>query len=242
MQKGQVPLFAPPLFFLAYHLPMLCRYRIVANSSIIQINVNKMKKLFTTMMAVAAISFASCGGNTKTETVDTDSTAVEAVAEEEVVAAVDEIATALESGDEAVVKTNVETLTQKIQALIEKGDVEAAKAYALKLQEWYQNNKEKVDALAQNGTTIEQLINAAVALPTTVTGAAQEVVDAAKADAETVKEAAKAAAEQKAEEAKEAAKAKVEEEVNKATQKAADKANEAVNDAAKKAANKLLGK
>lgn len=202
-----------------------------------------MKKLFTTMMAVAAISFASCGGNTKTESVENDSTAVETVADEDaVVAAVDEVATALESGDAAAVETNVQTIAAKIQELVKNGDAEAAKAYALKLQEWYQNNKEKVDGLVQNGTTIEQLINAAVALPTAVPGAAQDAVDAAKADAQTVKEAAKTALEQKAEETKDAVKAKAEEEVNKAAQKVADKASEAVNNAAQDAAKKLLGK
>lgn len=197
-----------------------------------------MRKLFTTVMALAAISFASCGGNTKSETVENDSTTVEAVAAEEAVAAVDEIAIALESGDEEAVQINVKALADKIQELIENGDTEKAKEYALKLQEWYAQNKEKVDGLAQNGTTIEQLVKAAVALPTTLDAAVEQLGDAAKADVETVKEAAKAAAEEKANEVKEAAKAKAEEEVNKAAQKAADKANEA----AKKAAGKLLGK
>lgn len=201
-----------------------------------------MKKLFTTVMALAAISFASCGGNTKSEAADNDSTAVETVAADEAVAAVDEITNALESGDEAAVQSNVQSLATKIQELIEKGDTEKAKEYALKLQEWYAQNKEKVDGLAQNGTTIEQLVKAAVALPTTANAAAEQLGDAAKADVETVKEAAKTAVENKANEVKEAAKAKAEEEVNKAAQKAADKASEAVNDAAKKAANKLLGK
>ena len=201
-----------------------------------------MKKVFYSFMALAAVSFASCGGNTKSDPSDVDTTVVEAADEEQVVAAVDEVATALESGDAAAVQTNVQTIADKVKALIEKGDVEAAQKYALELQKWYEANKDKVEALAQNGTTIEQLVKAAVALPTTVTGAAQEVVNAGKADAETLKEAGKAVVEQKVEEAKEAAKAKAEEEVNKAAQKAADKANEKVNEAAQKVAGKLLGK
>lgn len=202
-----------------------------------------MKKAFYSLMALAAISFASCGGNTKSEVVTEDSTGVENVAsEEEVVTAVDKIATALESGDAATVQTNVQNLSTKIQQLIESGDVETAKAYALKLQEWYNQNKEKVEGLAQNGTTIEQLINAAVALPVNAEGAAQGLIDAAKEDVGTIKEAAKEVAEQKANEAKEAVKAKAEEEINKAADAAKAKAEEKVNEAAKKAANKLLGK
>lgn len=201
-----------------------------------------MKKLFTAVLALSAISFASCGGNTKTETVENDTVAVTVADEEEVVAAVDDMATALEAGDADAVQNGVKSLTEKIQALIENGDTETAKKYALKLQEWYAGNKEKVDGLVQNGTTIEQLVQAAATLPTGVTEAAQGAVEAAKADAETVKEAAKAKAQEEVNKAADAAKAKAEEEVNKAAQKAAEKAEEKVNEAAKKAAGKLFGK
>ena len=197
-----------------------------------------MKRIAMFAMCIAAMCMVSCGGSTKSETVDADSVSVETADSTNIVSDLDEVTTALESGNSEAVEAGVQKLQEKIQQLAESGDTETAKAYALQLQEWYDKNKEKVEEVPKNGATVGHLVDAVKNLPSTIVDNANDAANAAKADAETVKKAAK----QQAEEAKKAAVEEAENKVNEAAEKATEKANEAVSNATKKAAQKLLGK
>lgn len=196
-----------------------------------------MKKFAMFAIGIVSMCMVSCGGSTKSETVDADSVSVETTDTTNIVSDLDKVTAALESGNSKDAEAEVKKLQEKIQQLAESGDTETAKAYALQLQQWFDKNKEKVEEAAKNGATIGQLVDAVKNLPSTIVDNANDAADAAKADAETIKEATK----QQAEEAKQAAVEKAENKVNEATEKVTEKANEAVSNATKKAAQKLLG-
>ena len=196
-----------------------------------------MKKIAMFAIGIVSMCMVSCGGSTKSETVDADSVSVETTDTTNIVSDLDKVTAALESGNSKDAEAEVKKLQEKIQQLAESGDTETAKAYALQLQQWFDKNKEKVEEAAKNGATIGQLVDAVKNLPSTIVDNANDAADAAKADAETIKEATK----QQAEEAKQAAVEKAENKVNEATEKVTEKANEAVSNATKKAAQKLLG-
>ena len=196
-----------------------------------------MKKIAMFAIGIVSMCMVSCGGSTKSETVDADSVSVETTDTTNIVPDLDKVTAALESGNSKDAEAEVKKLQEKIQQLAESGDTETAKAYALQLQQWFDKNKEKVEEAAKNGATIGQLVDAVKNLPSTIVDNANDAADAAKADAETIKEATK----QQAEEAKQAAVEKAENKVNEATEKVTEKANEAVSNATKKAAQKLLG-
>ena len=196
-----------------------------------------MKKIAMFGIGIVSMCMVSCGGSTKSETVDADSVSVETTDTTNIVSDLDKVTAALESGNSKDAEAEVKKLQEKIQQLAESGDTETAKAYALQLQQWFDKNKEKVEEAAKNGATIGQLVDAVKNLPSTIVDNANDAADAAKADAETIKEATK----QQAEEAKQAAVEEAESKVNEATEKVTEKANEAVSNATKKAAQKLLG-
>lgn len=196
-----------------------------------------MKKIAMFAIGIVSMCMVSCGGSTKSETVDADSVSVETTDTTNIVSDLDKVTAALESGNSKDAEAEVKKLQEKIQQLAESGDTETAKAYALQLQQWFDKNKEKVEEAAKNGATIGQLVDAVKNLPSTIVDNANDAADAAKVDAETIKEATK----QQAEEAKQAAVEEVENKVNEATEKVTEKANEAVSNATKKAAQKLLG-
>ncbi len=196
-----------------------------------------MKKIAMFAIGIVSMCMVSCGGSTKSETVDADSVSVETTDTTNIVSDLDKVTAALESGNSKDAEAEVKKLQEKIQQLAESGDTETAKAYALQLQQWFDKNKEKVEEAAKNGATIGQLVDAVKNLPSTIVDNANDAADAAKADAETIKEATK----QQAEEAKQAAVEEAENKVNEATEKVTEKANEAVSNATKKAAQKLLG-
>lgn len=196
-----------------------------------------MKKIAMFAIGIVSMCMVSCGGSTKSETVNADSVSVETTDTTNIVSDLDKVTAALESGNSKDAEAEVKKLQEKIQQLAESGDTETAKAYALQLQQWFDKNKEKVEEAAKNGATIGQLVDAVKNLPSTIVDNANDAADAAKADAETIKEATK----QQVEEAKQAAVEEAENKVNEATEKVTEKANEAVSNATKKAAQKLLG-
>lgn len=196
-----------------------------------------MKKIAMFAIGIVSMCMVSCGGSTKSETVDADSVSVETTDTTNIVSDLDKVTAALESGNSKDAEAEVKKLQEKIQQLAESGDTETAKAYALQLQQWFDKNKEKVEEAAKNGATIGQLVDAVKNLPSTIVDNANDAADAAKADAETIKEATK----KQVEEAKQAAVEEAENKVNEATEKVTEKANEAVSNATKKAAQKLLG-
>lgn len=196
-----------------------------------------MKKILFAVAAMAAFTFASCGGNkTENPAVEADTVAVEAVE------GIDALGEALEAGDPAQLQTVAETMQTKVQELIANGNIEQAEAYKLQLEKWYNENKEKVEAIAADGLNIGQIVETVKNLPTTAENAGEAAVDAAKADAQVVGEQVKEAAKQKAQEEVNKAEQKVNEKVQQETQKAAEKVNQKVQEGTQKAVGKLLGK
>lgn len=201
-----------------------------------------MKKIFIAIAAVAAMTLASCGGQTaqggENDTIDT--VVVEESNVEEAQAEAEAIISELAADEDAT------TLAEKaakakayIEQLIKNGDVEAAKAYASKIKQFVEENKAKFDNLKDGTTTITELINGVTTLPTNIKETAEAAAEAVNADANAAKEAVKAAAEAKANEVVEETKAAAEAKANEAVDKAASKANEAINKAAEDAKKKL---
>lgn len=218
---------------------------LLSNTHFLHYKLNKqdMKKLFSLVAVAAAISFASCGGNTKGNTAEEDSLLIDTVAVLDQTTAIENVAEVLTQKlaekDPAGIQAVVEEVKEQVEALVATGDVEAAAKYASKIQEFVDANKAKLEEISEGKTTIEELINAVKELPTTVEQTTDAAVEAVKADANAAAESVKAAAEQKANEAVEEAQTKANEKIDEAATKAAEKANAAINDAAAKAKSKL---
>lgn len=217
-----------------------------------------MKKIMTLVIAAAAISLASCGGKTNSNTAELDSLTTEAVAEEEaapveqasqVVALLQE---QIKNADPEQIKAIGQQIAEKVAEFIAKGDEAAAKVYTETISNFISENAEKLKAIGASATISEALsnvenlpssllesvtsaANGVAASATEQAAAAQQAVDAAKAAVEATPEAAKEALK----EAADAAKAKGEEAAAAAQQKAQEKANQAIDDAAAAAKKKL---
>ena len=202
------------------------------------------------LVAVAAVvSMTSCGSRTSADTAEEDSLKIDTVAvlDEPVAPTVlNKLTEVVQSGDATKVGALVEQVVEQLQDLVADGRATAAAEYAGKVQEFIETNKEKLQNLDINTTSIIDLVNKVMALPAEAAEAADAAAAAVKADAETVKQAVKDAANQKAEEVKAAAdqkvedaKAKVNEKIEEATDKAVEKTNEAIDNAAAAAKKKL---
>ena len=141
----------------------------------------------------------------------------------------------VEAGDAPALNKAVETIQAELQEIIESGDAEKAAAYASQIKAFIDQNADKLKELDINTITLNDIINAAKALPVNAENAAEDAAAAVQADAEAAKDAAVEAAKAKADEAVEEGKAKA----NEAVQDAANKANEAASKAINDAANKL---
>lgn len=185
---------------------------------------------------VAAMSLTACTGSTNANTSEEDSLAVVTLSEgaeaEEVVNVLEK---EVEAGDAPALNKAVETIQAELREIIESGDAEKAAAYASQIKAFIDQNADKLKELDINTITLNDIINAAKALPVNAENAAEDAAAAVQADAEAAKDAAVEAAKAKADEAVEEGKAKA----NEAVQGAANKANEAASKAINDAANKL---
>lgn len=101
-----------------------------------------MKKLFFALMAVVAISFASCSSNGNAGAEVTE-----------------QLEQALNSGDANSFKDKLTVIVDKVKSLVTENP-EQAKEYLAKAQEFLKANAEKVTALVGNNATIAGLVNA----------------------------------------------------------------------------------
>ena len=194
-----------------------------------------MKKLFAMVMAVAAISFASCGNKTeKAECCDT--TACECKCDTcqcdpcECAQAkccgecpVKALAEKLEAGDAEGVTAALAEAQQKLEALVAEGKAEEAQKVGSAIQEFIEANKQK---LADAQVTVDNIVSTIAGIPAAAEATAEAGAAAVKADAEAAADAAV-----------DAANAKVEE----VTNAAVDAANQAV-EACNAEANKQIDK
>ena len=181
-----------------------------------------MKKLFAMVMAVAAISFASCGNKTDKECCGEDSCASDTcVCQKQ--CPVKALAEKLEAGDVEGVTAAFAEAQEKLEALVAEGKTEEAQKIGSAIQQFIETNKEK---LADAKITVDNIVATIAGLPAAAEATAEAGVDAVKADAKAAADAAV-----------DAANAKVEE----VTNAAVDAANQAV-EAGKAEANKQIDK
>ncbi len=221
-----------------------------------------MRKTVLSMMAFAAIAFASCGNKQGADTAKEDSLKVEAEAPEvsdeieELAAQAEGFATldgdainsALEANEATVATQAIETAKTRIQSLIDAGKTEAANLYAAKVKTYVDAASEKlqnlgVDASGINGV-ISNALGGAQGAASSAVEAATGTVDAAKAAGETAvqnaKDAAKNAANTAVETAKNTANTAIEGAKN-AANSAVQNATNAAGAAVGNALNKALG-
>lgn len=220
-----------------------------------------MKKIF--IMVCAAIALVSCGGKTAPSAADVVSDTTEdvtAVAAKTANEAVEAVTTALDeqlkAGDAKTLAKTLASAKSAVEKLQSEGKTEEAAAYASKIKEYVDKNKEALTTAAKGDMTVADLVNGIANLPASVqqgAAAAKAAVnaDAAKvaSDADAAGKAAKQAAETKikedaaavkahAEAAKKAAEAHAAAKVEEGKQKVRDAANKKVNEAL----NEVLGK
>ena len=207
-----------------------------------------MKKIVFTLAAVAAFSFASCGGN-KTEkggVNDSDSTTVVADATNDPVAAAAQGVTEqlkASVNDPEKLQAAVTAVQATLQQYLVDGNKEAVVKYAQLVQNYINTDaavkealtkakvslsEDAVAAKADAATNLFETLNGMVNVAKTSDGAMEKVT---KAATEQVQEAASAAADKAVDATKEAAKNKVKEEVK----KGAEKAEKTVKESAEKA-------
>ena len=193
-----------------------------------------MKKILLAVMAVAAISFTSCGNKTQAvaeETVDS-AAIVDSLANEAADATIAALSEQIEANDANKLQEVIETIKVKVAELL-KTNPEIAQEYVAKVQNFLKENADKVKAVIGDNAAAAAAIAAITdvepqsvvnGLLETVGQAATDVKDAAVDAANAQVDAAKAAVEEKANEAKDAAKEKA----NEAIDNAADGAKKAL--------------
>ena len=183
-----------------------------------------MKKVLFMVMAAAAISFASCGGNKNTEA-PADET--EQVADFDVDAAMSNLQTQLESGDASALQKALEAVKEQVAKL----DPAVAKEYVAKVQDFLKENAEKVKEVVGDNAVVTTLVSSIVETP------AESLIESVQQTLGNLGQAGQEAAEATADQAKQAA----ENAVDNAKQAVEDKANEAANKA-NEAVNKQVEK
>ncbi len=229
----------------------MCRHQMTAHIKTKKGKGKKMKKLF--ILAAAVVALASCGNKSGESTNNADSTAVandSAAIAAATEATADSITSVLEQQLAANNGKDVATTLQNAQAyyeqLVKEGKTEEAIAYASKLKAYYEQKKQDIKKVASGNTTIDDLVNGIINLPTDAANTADAAKNAAVSDAASAVNGVKDAAK----DVKNAAEATVKEGVEKvknapseAKKKAEEKANEAVSNAKKEAkdqANKAV--
>jgi hypothetical protein len=193
-----------------------------------------MKKIVLAVMAVAAISFASCGNKTQQANAEAvDSVAIiDSMATAAAQGDIDAISGLLNGGDATKLQEALAAVKGKIATLI-KENPEVAKEYVAKVQNFLKENADKVKAIVGDNAAVQSAVSAITdAEPAAiVSGFLSSVGDAATA----AKDSAVSAANEKIEEGKQA----VEDKANEVKDAAKQKANEAIDNAAKDVKGKL---
>jgi len=193
-----------------------------------------MKKIVLAVMAVAAISFASCGNKTQQANAEAvDSVAiVDSMATAAAQGDIDAISGLLNGGDATKLQEALAAVKEKIATLI-KENPEVAKEYVAKVQNFLKENADKVKAIVGDNAAVQSAVSAITdAEPAAiVSGFLSSVGDAATA----AKDSAVSAANEKIEEGKQA----VEDKASEVKDAAKQKANEAIDNAAKDVKGKL---
>lgn len=198
-----------------------------------------MKKVF--LMAMAAIAFIFAGCENKKTSPNDNQADTTIVMDESADATADsltsELDTQLSQNNTDAIQATLTSLQNKYAELVASGKLDTAKAYAAKIQQFLNDNAEKIKAAAANNPSIAALVSGIQNLPTTAEQAEEAVKNNAEemmkeAELETNKAINKA--KQEATKATDKANAKMNEakdKAGKALDKSAEEANKKVNQA-----------
>lgn len=199
-----------------------------------------MKKILFAVMAVAAISFTSCGNKTEQAEAAQDSVAiVDSIANDAAGQTLVSLSSAIEAKDAGKLTEVLEACKAKIAEFL-KQNPEVAKAYVVKVQDFLKQNADKIKEFVGNNAAAQSAVDALTSIDASSTvdnfisqieGSAAEVKDAANQAAEDAKAAvedAKDQAKQQVEDAKEAAKDAAKAKANEAIDNAAGNAKKAL--------------
>jgi len=197
------------------------------------------------VIAVVALTFASCGNQNKNGAPVEDTTAIDTVAvlmdeaNQEADAMISGLAENLEAKDASAFQTALEAVKAKIAEYVAKNP-EVAKAYMTKVQNFLKENADKVKAVVGNNAAVTAAVAALTESPvdnfiSNLTEGASDAANAAKDAVEGAADNVKDAANNAVEGAKDAvnnAKDAASNAVNNAKENAKDAAGKAVDNAA----------
>lgn len=186
-----------------------------------------MKKVF--LMAMAAIAFIFAGCENKKTSPNDNQADTTIVMDESADATADsltsELDTQLSQNNTDAVQATLTSLQNKYAELVASGKLDTAKAYAAKIQQFLNDNAERIKAAAVNNPSIAALVSGIQNLPTTAEATAEQAEKAVKNNAKDMMK--------KAEHETNKAIVKAKQETTKATDNANAKMNEAKDKAGK---------
>lgn len=188
-----------------------------------------MKKVF--LMAMAAIAFIFAGCENKKTSPNDNQADTTIVMDESADATADSLTSELDAqlaqNNTDAIQATLTSLQNKYAELVASGKLDTAKAYAAKIQQFLNDNAEKIKAAAANNATIAALVTGIQNLPTTAEVTAEQAEEAVKSNAKEMMKEAEHETNQAIEKAKQEA------------TKATDKANAQMNEAKDKAGKAL---
>lgn len=188
-----------------------------------------MKKVFLMAMAAIAFIFAGCGDKKTTPSGNQADTTIvmDASADATADSLTSELDVQLAQNSSDAVQATLTSLQNKYAELVASGKLDTAKAYAAKIQQFLNENAEKIKAAAANNATIAALVTGIQNLPTTAEATAEQAEEAVKNNAKDMMKKAEHETNQAIDKAKREA------------SKATDKANAQMNEAKDKAGKAL---
>ncbi|MFR5270840.1 MAG: hypothetical protein ACLTGI_10185 [Hoylesella buccalis] len=145
-----------------------------------------MKKVFLMAMAAIAFIFAGCE-NKKTSPNDNqaDTTIVmDASVDATADSLTSELDTQLSQNNTDAIQATLTSLQNKYAELVASGRLDTAKAYAAKVQQFLNENAEKIKDAAATNPSIAALVTGIQNLPTTAEATAEQAEEAVKNNAE----------------------------------------------------------
>lgn len=186
-----------------------------------------MKKVFLMVMAAVAFIFAGCGDKKTTPSDNQADTTI--VMDESADATADsltsELDTQLSQNNTDAIQASLTSLQNRYAELVASGKLDTAKVYAAKIQQFLNDNAERIKAAAVNNPSIAALVTGIQNLPTAAEATAEQAEEAVKNNAKDMMK--------KAEHETNKAIDKAKQEASRATDKANAKMNEAKDKAGK---------
>ncbi len=186
-----------------------------------------MKKVF--LMAMAAIAFIFAGCENKKTSPNDNQADTTIVMDESADATADsltsELDTQLSQNNTDAIQATLTSLQNKYAELVASGKLETAQAYVGKIQQFLNDNADRIKAAADNNPSIAALVTGIQNLPTTAEATAEQAEEAVKNNAKDMMKKAEHETNQAIDKAKQ--------EATKATDKANAKMNEAKDKAGK---------